>query len=466
MRRQERNDLLAMLEGIAQNNGIKKEQLVEVVENAILTAARRCIHPANDLSVKLDLNTGDLRAWARLRVVQSNPSSEDLLYSEAIKKYPDVSLGDIVEWEVTPADFGRIAAQVARQNITQQIKDLLRRLAIAEYKDKVNQIISGVIHRVTPKGVIVEFERAQGIIPTSECINTERYIIGERISVLLKAINEKQNDPMLLLSRRAAVFLRRLFEREVSEIREGTVEIRAIVREPGYRAKVAVISHDDRIDPVGACIGMRGLRIHNIMEEINNERIDVIRYSDDRYEFLASALSPAKILNAEFNDEERTAIVYVDKENSSLAVGKKGQNMRLAGKITRWNLTLNVPETEEEVFEQKKKTAISALIKELEINEQAAAEIVKLGYLTMEGLCRAEHNELTGISALSKEDVARIEKKLEIYHNEINDEFDDDDEISQENGKNLKDSSIQNESKGKNQTGDDGKKEQEKEEEF
>ncbi len=416
MKRQERNDLLAMLEGIAQSNGIAKEQLVEVVENAILTAARKSIHPASDLSVKLDLTTGELKAWAKLKVVEKDAGPDEVLLSEVLKKRYDVKLGDIVDWEVTPANFGRIAAQAGRQNITQQIRELQRRLSLDEFRGKVGKIVAGTVLRSDSKGIVVDLgNRTQGVVTPEERINTEHFKNGDRICCLLKQVGMKATDPMLILSRRSALFLRRLFELQVAEIHDGIVEIVSIVRDPGSRAKVAVFSHDSHVDPVGSCVGVRGQRIRNIMKDLGNERIDVIQYSDDPMTYLTEAMHPARILNAEFNEAEKSVTVYVDRENSSLAIGRRAQNLRLASKITGWNITVKIPETEEEAFLRQKEGTINYLAEKIGISVDAASEIVAHGYLSLEGLTRATEDDFAQMEALTPEDIEKIQNALNEY---------------------------------------------------
>ncbi len=406
------SELLATLEYIEQERGIGKEQLARAVENALMTASRKSIHPASELSVKLDLKTGEIKAWAKLKVVEAFPTNDEIRLEDVRKRYPEAQIGDIVEWEVTPRNFGRIAAQAARQAIAQQLRDAEKIIVQDEFKDKVGQIVSGNVRRLDGRNVIVDFQKAEGVINEKGRVPGEQFMIGERISALLAEINIKVN-PSLILSRSSAHFVRRLFEREVSEIHDGVVEIVAISREPGVRSKVAVRSNDPRVDPVGACVGMRGLRVRNITNELNGERIDVIPYSEDLRTYLENAMHPAKLLSVEIDGEARSVVVHVDAENSRLAFGRKGQNVRLAQKLLGWTIQIIVDESAEEEFEKKKAQAVADLATAVGIPESAAELLVQHGYLTIEGLRSAPADDLQQIEGLDAGTLEAIASAVE-----------------------------------------------------
>ncbi len=405
------SELLATLDYIEQERGISKAQLIEAVEKALLTASRKSIHPASDLSVRVNPRTGEIEAWAKLKVVEAFASADEITLAEVQKKLPNAQLGDIVDWEVTPRNFGRIAAQTARQAILQQIRKAEKETVQEEFKDQIGEIVNGNVRRIEAGNVIVDFQKAEGVLSSKDKIPTEQYSPGDRINALLFKVDIETAGPSLILTRSNAAFLRKLFEREVSEIHDGVVEIVAIARDAGIRAKIAVRSNDPRVDPVGACVGMRGMRVRNIMNELNGERIDIIHYSDDLNEYVRNVLHPAKLLRIDANEDKKTMTIYVDPENSRLAFGKKAQNVKLAQRLLQWSINL-VTEDPNAAFEEQKAQAVQNLAETLGIREDAAEILVNNGYLTPEGL-RADAENLSGIAGLSEEDLQIILGALE-----------------------------------------------------
>ena len=401
-------ELLAMLEYIEQERGISKEQVVKALEQAILSAYRKSAHPASDLNVTVNLRTGELKAWARLKVVEEFPTDDEILLANALRRIPGAKVGDIVEWEVTAADFGRIAAQTARQTIAQLLRKAEVDTLCDEFKDKVGEIVTGKVHHADAGGIVVEIKNSQGIIAGRDRIPGEQFSANDRVSALLVKIEMEGSGPSLILSRTSNNFVRRLFYREVSEIRDGVVEIVGIARAPGSRTKVAVKSNDPRVDPVGACVGMRGLRVRNITNELGNERIDVIPYSSDLKTFIANAMHPAKLIDIELHPESKTVILHVDQENSRLAFGRKAQNVRLTQRLIQWNINIVIEESEEEEFARKKQEAATNLAGLAGVSEEAAAALVEHGYLTIEGLCNASEEDLAAIAELTDADRAAI----------------------------------------------------------
>ncbi len=405
------SELLATLDYIEQERGISKAQLIEAVEKALLTASRKSIHPASDLSVKVNPRTGEIEAWAKLKVVDAFASADEITLAEVQKKLPNVQLGDIVDWEVTPRNFGRIAAQTARQAILQQIRKAEKETVQEEFKDQIGEIVNGNVRRIEAGNVIVDFQKAEGILSSKDKIPSEQYSAGERINALLFKVDIETSGPSLILTRSNAAFLRKLFEREVTEIHDGVVEIVSVARDAGIRSKIAVRSNDPRVDPVGACVGMRGMRVRNITNELNGERIDIIHYSDNLEEYVRNVLHPAKILRMETDEDKKLLTIYVDPENSRLAFGKKAQNVKLAQRLLQWTINL-VTEDPSAAFEEQKAQAVQNLAATLNITDDAAAVLVNNGYLTLEGL-RADAENLSGISGLSEDDLQTILSALD-----------------------------------------------------
>ncbi len=407
------SELLATLEYIEQERGISKEQLVDAVEKAILTASRKSIHPASNLAVKLDRHSGEIKAWAKLEVVDTFPNNDQITIEKAKEKYPDAKLGDVIDWEVTPKNFGRIAAQTARQAILQQLRKAEKAIVKEEYDEKVGEIVNGVVKRIEAGAIIVDLQKSEGIIAAKDKVPGEQYMVGERINALLVKVDTLVSGPSLILSRSNPGFVRKLFEREVSEIHDGVVEIAGIAREAGMRTKIAVRSNDPRIDPVGACVGMRGMRVRNITSELGNERVDIIRYEDDIKTYAANALHPAKLESISVDEERRMLTIRVNSENSRLAFGKKAQNVRLAQKLIGWNINfITDDDVREESFEEKKTQCIAQLSAVLGIAPEKAELLVNNGYLTLEGLKTAGIADISAIQGIDGETVNAIAEKL------------------------------------------------------
>ena len=407
------SELLATLEYIEQERGISKEQLVDAVEKAILTASRKSIHPASNLEVKLDRHSGEIKAWAKLEVVDTFPNNDQITIEKAKEKYPDVKLGDVIDWEVTPKNFGRIAAQTARQAILQQLRKAEKAIVKEEYDEKVGEIVNGVVKRIESGAIIVDLQKSEGIIAAKDKVPGEQYMVGERINALLVKVDTLVSGPSLILSRSNAGFVRKLFEREVSEIHDGVVEIAGIAREAGMRTKIAVRSNDPRVDPVGACVGMRGMRVRNITSELGNERVDIIRYEDDIKTYAANALHPAKLESISVDEDRRMLTIRVNSENSRLAFGKKAQNVRLAQKLIGWNINfVTDDDVREDSFEEKKTQCISHLSAELAIAPEKAEILVNNGYLTLEGLKTAGIADIAAIRGIDEATVNAISERL------------------------------------------------------
>lgn len=389
------NELLATLECIEQERGISKGQLIDAVEKALLSASRKSIHPASDLSIRLDPKTGDLKAWAKLKIVDAFPGNDEITLEEVKKKMPDACLGDIVNWEVTPKNFGRIAAQTARQAILQQIRKAEKETVQEEFKDQIGEIVNGNVRRIEGGNIIVDFQKAEGVISAKDRIPMEQYTPGERINALLVKVDIETSGPSLILSRSNPIFLKKLFEREVTEIHDGVVEIVAVARDAGSRSKIAVRSNDKRVDPVGACVGMRGMRVKNITNELGGERVDIIQYSDNVEEYVRNVLHPAKLDGVDKDDIKKQLTVYVDAENSRLAFGKKAQNVKLAQRLMQWTINI-VTEDQNAEFEEKKAQAVKDLASQLNVSEQAAEQLVNKGFLTLDGL-RAAAGDLASL---------------------------------------------------------------------
>jgi transcription termination/antitermination protein NusA len=339
-----KSDFYAAISQIAAERGIPKEAIVEVMEKALVTAYKRTLGnnpPPIEVSVRLDPQTGQAQVFAEKQVVDEVLDDRfEIEYDHAKRFKPDVEMGETVIVESTPNDFGRIAAQTAKQVILQGIKEVEREHIYGEYMDREGELVTATVQRVAKGNVILEMGKAEAILPPKEQVDNDRYYHGQRLKVYLMEIRREDRGPRLIASRTHKQLILRLFEMEVPEIYNGTVEIKSIAREPGLRTKTAVAARQEGIDPVGSCVGMRGIRIQNIVNELNGEKIDVVQWSPDAKDFIANALSPAQVVEVQLRDEEHAATVIVPDKQLSLAIGKEGQNVRLAAKLTGWRIDI------------------------------------------------------------------------------------------------------------------------------
>ncbi|WP_096225507.1 transcription termination factor NusA [Geobacillus sp. FJAT-46040] len=333
--------LLEALADLMREKGISKEVVMEAIEAAIVSAYKRNFGQAQNVRVDLNMDTGTIRVFARKDVVEevADPRLEISL-EDAQRINPNYQIGDVVELEVTPRDFGRIAAQTAKQVVTQRVREAERSIIYAEFVDREEDIMTGIVQRVDPRFVYVSLGKAEALLPANEQMPNETYKPHDRLKVYITKVEKTTKGPQIFVSRTHPGLLKRLFELEVPEIYDGTVEIKSIAREAGDRSKISVHSDNPEVDPVGACVGPRGQRVQAIVDELNGEKIDIVRWSADPVEFVANALSPAKVLRVIVNEEQKATTVIVPDYQLSLAIGKRGQNARLAAKLTGWKIDI------------------------------------------------------------------------------------------------------------------------------
>jgi transcription termination/antitermination protein NusA len=415
------SDLLAVLDYMEREKGIKREVLLDAVSSALLTAAKKSVGPARDLRVSIDPKSGEITAHATLVVVDEVHNIHDEInLSRARKMKPDVAPGDQLEVEVTPEGFGRIAAQTARQAILQRIRQAEKEMIYDEFKDRAGEIVGGTVRRFERSDVVVDLGKFEAVMPSRERVATEDYNIGDRVRAYVVAVENSNRGPEIIISRSHPNFVRRLFEVEVSEIADRTVEIKAIAREAGYRTKIAVWSSDDKVDPVGACVGMRGSRVKNIVRELNQEKVDIIRWSPDPREFVVEALKPAKIKSLTLDTDRHAINITVDEDQLSLAIGRRGQNARLTARLTGWEINISKDESATQAFEQKIAQAITTLAKSLKIDEETARSLARAGVNSIEGILEVDPEDIAGILDVDIErarllhDVARKENEKKL----------------------------------------------------
>jgi N utilization substance protein A len=360
--------LLAITQLSAEKN-LPKEVIITAIEAALVSAYRKdSFVPNQNITVTINRNTGRVEVMAEKMVVEKPADArQEITLAEAKQLKSDIKLGEMILVESTPQNAGRIAAQTAKQVIIQRLHEAEHSAIFEEYAGKGGDIVSGIIQRVEPRQVLIDLGRAQAVLPIEEQMPNERYRVGQRLKVHLVEVAKTAKGPKVVVSRSHPSLLKRLFELEIPEVTNGTVEIKAVAREAGYRSKVAVTARQPGIDPVGCCVGLRGIRIQNIVTELSGEKIDVVQWNPDPAAFIASALSPAQIVAVELNKNDGVATVITPDRHLSLAIGKEGQNARLAAKLTGWKIDIkpaSVYEAEREASKPAIKEKEEALVKE------------------------------------------------------------------------------------------------------
>ena len=335
-------ELILALEDLEKEKGIKKEYLLESIETALVTAYKRNFDSLENVRVEMDQKTGATHVYSVKEVVKKveNPETQ-ITVKNAQKINPNLNEGDNLETEIVPRNFGRIAAQTAKQVIIQKLRELEREIIYTEYNDRKGEIVSGLVQKADRNIVVMDLGKLEGVMPTKEQIPTERYKVNDKIKAYVVDVEKgAKGAPQVIVSRSHPDFVRKLLEFEIPEIYEGVIEIKSVSRDAGNRSKVAVYSPDPNIDPVGSCVGQKGVRIQNVITELNGEKIDVIEWNEDPSIYIASALLPAQILAVDIKEEEKFAQVIVPDDQLSLAIGKAGQNARLAARLTNWKIDI------------------------------------------------------------------------------------------------------------------------------
>jgi N utilization substance protein A len=411
-------DLIHVIEQIGREKGIGKEVLFEAVESALLSASKKTMGLADNVRMELDRRTGSLRVFARKKVVEAVTDNKlEIGLDEARKLNGEAQLEDELEMELPPQEFGRIAAQTAKQVILQRIREAERAMMFDEYQDRVGELVTGLIQQSDSRYTLVQLrERVEALLPKSEQVWNERYDHGARVKAVITDVSGEGKGPTIVVSRRNSELIRKLFELEVPEIADKLVEIVNVAREPGYRSKIAVISHADGVDPVGACVGPRGSRVRMVVSELRGEKIDIIPFNEEPARFVAKALSPARVREVLVDDTTKEATVIVPDDQLSLAIGRDGQNARLAAKLTGWKVDI------------KSETEFSQVEDEIEIEggedtDGRCAAVLSAGrrcpnaalsgsrYCGLpqhQALSRFRTNHVTVLADLSEEEVAKL----------------------------------------------------------
>lgn len=400
------NETIQLIEYMAKEYGIERETLVGVIEEALRSAARKTLVQNRELEIQFNQHNGSYTCTAKLFVVAAvtDPSSE-IDFKTARERISDAAIGDEVEWDVPTDGLGRIAAQQARQVIVQRLRDEKRKNVCEAYREQIGQLVNGIVKKIDHNEILIGIGNAEGVLRFQDKIPGESYDIGDHVTALLVDVNPDKPGATLCLSRITPDFVRRLFEREVTEISSGIVEIKGIAREAGYRTKIAVWTEQSRIDPVGACVGLRGTRVKTIVKELAGEKVDIVNWDPDIRTFVANALKPARYATIEVQEESHQIRIKVPEDHLSLAIGRKGQNARLAAKLVGWRIDISraeaaPPVQPENNFQEQVRHAVHSLAAALGISTETAQLLVNNGFASLDGIIVADVHDLAEIEGI------------------------------------------------------------------
>ena len=371
------SEILSVLEYMEKEKGISRAEMIATITNALKTAAQKGVNAGQELKIEINAKTALLQAWSLLKVVDSvsNPKTEIHIEKAQLLK-PGAQLGEILERPIDPATLGRIAAQTARQAVMQRLRQFEKDRIYDDFKDQVGNIVTGTVRRRERGDIYIDLGKAEAVLSHKEQVPGEDYQPGDRVRCLLLEIENTARGPDIILSRASPKFVRRLFEVEVAEIADGTVKIESFAREPGYRTKIAVVTTDPKVDPVGACVGARGARVKTIVRELNGEKIDIINYFADPKQMLLEAFKPAVPREVQIDEKNHRILLKVAEEDLALAIGKKGQNARLTSRLIGWKLDIEEYKAESN---DPRATAISALVRTFGLDAAIAGRLVAIG---------------------------------------------------------------------------------------
>jgi len=405
-------EILQIAEAVAREKAIDKEIVIEAMEEAIQKAAKARYGMENNIRAQIDRENGDLRLFRIREVVEAVENvSTEISLDEAQKDKPEAAVGEFIAEALPPIDYSRISAQTAKQVIVQKVRSAERERQYEEFKDRVGEIITGVVKRVEYGNVIVDLGRAEAIIPRDHVIPREHMRINERVRAYIKDVRQENRGPQIFLSRTAPEFMAQLFAQEVPEIYDGVIEIKAVARDPGSRAKIAVVSHDSGIDPVGACVGMRGSRVQAVVSELQGEKIDIIEFTQDPATLIVNALAPAQVVKVVLDEDERRIEVVVPDDQLSLAIGRRGQNVRLASKLAGWVIDILTEAEESERRQEEFKTQSKMFAETLDVDETLAQLLVVEGFTDLEEVAYVEPEELTSIEGFDEDLVGELQQR-------------------------------------------------------
>ncbi len=412
-----RIEMLQVADAVAREKSIDREQVLQAMETAIEKAGRSKYGLEHDIRAEIDRKNGDIKLLRYQEVVETvENEATQISLKEAQRRNPDAQLGDFLTDILPPIDFGRIAAQTAKQVITQRMREAERQRQYAEFKDRVGEIVSGAVKRVDFGNVIIDLGgRAEAIIRRDELIPREVFRPSDRVRAYIYDVREEQRGPQIFLSRTHPQFMAKLFAQEVPEIYDGIIEIKAVARDPGSRAKIAVLSHDSSIDPVGACVGMRGSRVQAVVQELQGEKIDIIPWSPDQANFVVNALAPAEVSKVVLDEENERIEVVVPDEQLSLAIGRRGQNVRLASQLTGWDIDIMTEAEESERRQAEMKQRSEEFKEALDVDEVIAHLLVAEGFTSVEDVALVPLEDLTSIEGFDEDIAGELQRRAQTF---------------------------------------------------
>lgn len=407
-------EILLLVDVLAREKNVSKDIVFSALELALASATKKRIDDEADVRVVVDRDTGDFESFRRWEVVADEDfinEAQHIPLSDARKQEPEVEVGDYLEEALEPIDFGRIGAQAAKQVILQKIRDAERDQILNDFLDRKEHLVTGTIKRMERGNAIIEAGKIEAVLPRDQMIPRENLRVGDRVKAYLLRVDRQARGPQLILSRTAPEFIIKLFEMEVPEVDDGLLEIKAAARDPGMRAKIAVKSNDQRIDPIGTCVGMRGMRVTAVTNELAGERVDIVLWSADPAQFVVGALAPAEVLSVVVDEDRHSMDVVVDEDNLAIAIGRGGQNVRLASEMTGWTINL-MTEEESQTRVEAESAAIRVLFMEkLDVDEEVANILISEGFSTLEEVAYVPLHEMLEIEAFDEATVQELRER-------------------------------------------------------
>src|SRR6201985_1149396 len=419
-----RPELLQVADTVARDKGIDRDEVLDAMEQAIQKAGRSKYGQEYDIRAAIDRNNGEIRL-RRLREVADVIENEatQIPLTDAQRLNPEAEIGDFITDPLPPIDFGRIAAQTAKQVIVQKVRDAERQRQYLEFKDRVGEIVNGLVKRVEFGNVVVDLGRAEAMLRRDELLPRESFRQGERVRSFVYDVRQEPRGPQIFLSRTHPQFMAKLFAQEVPEIYDGIIEIKAVPRDPGSRAKIAVISRDSGIDPVGACVGMRGRRVQAGGGEVEGEKNDIIPWSSDPATFVVNALAPAEVSKVVMDEEQRRIEVVVPDDQLSLAIGRRGQNVRLASQLTGWDIDILTEAQESERRSEEFRTRSQLFIDALDIDDVIAHLLVTEGFTSLEEVAYVPPEDLAGVEGFDEQVASELQQRAQLFLQEQNERY-------------------------------------------
>jgi len=410
-----RLEMLQVADMVAREKGIEREEVLEAMEQAIQKAGRAKYGLEHDIRAEIDRKTGEIKLLRYMQVADPiENENTQVSVGEAQRRNPEAQVGDFLTDELPPIDFGRVAAQTAKQVITQRMRESERKRQYEEFKDRVGEIVSGVVKRVDYGNITVDLQRAEGVIRRDETIPRESLRVNDRVRAYIFDVREEPRGPQIFLSRSHPQFMAKLFTQEVPEIYDNIIEIKAVARDPGSRAKIAVVSRDSGIDPVGACVGMRGSRVQAVVGELQGEKIDIVPWSPDPATFVVNALAPAEVTKVVMDEEQRRIEVVVPDDQLSLAIGRRGQNVRLASQLTGWDIDILTEAEESERRTEEFRSRSQMFIDALDIDDVIAHLLVTEGFTSLEEVAYVAAEDLADIEGFDADVAAELQERARV----------------------------------------------------